>query len=131
MDLPEIKGNHRKFRTLVSSYIGNHVHQNNFCFLLCAFWVLLVFTPKIEQSGLWIVYSCDLYTCSFIFSLFFGIFCRVHFECPFFFLLLWVDFHVVLQIDFRYGMPLCVIIFAETFEIFMNIEYMYVYGFAI
>lgn len=24
VDLPEIKGNHRKFRTLVSSYIGNH-----------------------------------------------------------------------------------------------------------
>ncbi len=25
VDLPEIKGNHRKFRTLVSSYIGNEL----------------------------------------------------------------------------------------------------------
>lgn len=24
VDLPEIKGNHRKFRTLVTSYIGKH-----------------------------------------------------------------------------------------------------------
>lgn len=26
VDLPEIKGNHRKFRTLVSSYIGKRNH---------------------------------------------------------------------------------------------------------
>lgn len=29
VDLPEIKGNHRKFRTLVTSYIGNQIEFLN------------------------------------------------------------------------------------------------------
>lgn len=42
VDLPEIKGNHRKFRNLVTSYIGNSVYvcvcpSVHFCANVCTF----------------------------------------------------------------------------------------------
>lgn len=48
VDLPEIKGNHRKFRNLVTSYIGNFVyvcvHLSIFCTNVCMFVFRTIFS---------------------------------------------------------------------------------------
>lgn len=63
MDLPEIKGNHRKFRTLVSSYIGNHVHQNNFLFSTVCFLIFVRFYTRNDEYR---KFNCDLWiVCSY------------------------------------------------------------------
>lgn len=62
VDLPEIKGNHRKFRTLVSSYIGKLKIKKNstiqFFFLksikLSLFYFIFIFICMYDFNFLWI-----------------------------------------------------------------------------
>lgn len=67
MDLPEIKGNHRKFRTLVTSYIGKNA------MFTCSHLLMRIIVIRLHSHHIWVLVWFDSY---------YGI--CVHFEFPFF-----------------------------------------------
>lgn len=65
VDLPEIKGNHRKFRTLVSSYIGKKLPKCIECSVIVKAYVNILFFSLyiIQNNSTNKYFECAYYLC--------------------------------------------------------------------